>query len=438
MGRKTRNSQMIENTAKKRRTLGDNNSSSNLQDATEILPNEIWLKIFNHLSTPDILLNVALVCKHFRNLSVDAVKKLTIVKKNYKKTNVITRSMSKENSNKYHPNLIYEGLKKFKYLERISIIGLLDEDIINDPFDSKENLIGFILNFCPRIKEFYFENCRLSCESITNLARYGHKIQTLAMKYLIDFETEDCIEILIRNLKKVRHLNLLVANIRFNSKLLVLLADFEDLEALFLFDWRSISEESFIGFLNKRKDSLKFLTIDQEHFSDSWCQHLFKCHKLEFLCFSSHPPGPNISLAEIAQMISKLETVQKIAAWALENLTSVFGYYIYIDINFQKSIFVFYKHSSSELDQLTFDLLTNVYPKLEYLEIKVNHPNEIPKKEVLYFILKKLDSLRELKINTQICPSARPDWKRIDRGSTNNLENLSVNGHTIFTTLKKF
>ena len=40
---------------------------------TKKIPNEIWLKIFGHLSMRDILLNIARVCQHFLELSQNSV-----------------------------------------------------------------------------------------------------------------------------------------------------------------------------------------------------------------------------------------------------------------------------------------------------------------------------------------------------------------------------
>ena len=46
------------------------------------LPNEIWLKIMSYLKTKDLLKNFNLVCKHFKNLTLDssAMKYLDVVK----------------------------------------------------------------------------------------------------------------------------------------------------------------------------------------------------------------------------------------------------------------------------------------------------------------------------------------------------------------------
>ena len=35
------------------------------------LPNELWLKIMNYLSTKDVITNLALVCKNFNSLTKD-------------------------------------------------------------------------------------------------------------------------------------------------------------------------------------------------------------------------------------------------------------------------------------------------------------------------------------------------------------------------------
>ena len=35
------------------------------------LPDEVWLKIMSYIKTKDLYCNVALVCKHFHNLSED-------------------------------------------------------------------------------------------------------------------------------------------------------------------------------------------------------------------------------------------------------------------------------------------------------------------------------------------------------------------------------
>ena len=35
------------------------------------LPDEVWLKIMSYIKTKDLFQNVALVCKHFHNLTMD-------------------------------------------------------------------------------------------------------------------------------------------------------------------------------------------------------------------------------------------------------------------------------------------------------------------------------------------------------------------------------
>ena len=75
------------------------------------LPNEIWIKIMNYLSTKDLITNMALVCKNFNNLTkevkflefnditeleVESVIKLLKNFKHLKEVTVATRSKAKD------------------------------------------------------------------------------------------------------------------------------------------------------------------------------------------------------------------------------------------------------------------------------------------------------------------------------------------------------
>ena len=50
--------------------IADKNIKLDLEQKVT-LPDELWLKIFSFLKTKDLFLQIALVCNHFNNLTLD-------------------------------------------------------------------------------------------------------------------------------------------------------------------------------------------------------------------------------------------------------------------------------------------------------------------------------------------------------------------------------
>ena len=97
------------------------------------IPNEIWLKIFQHLSMQDILLNVAGVCQHFLELSQDSelFQQVTITK--------IPESVQKFK--------MLDAIRSFKYLKYFEILYDLNEyNNFGKRIGEQDPLVSYILS----------------------------------------------------------------------------------------------------------------------------------------------------------------------------------------------------------------------------------------------------------------------------------------------------
>ena len=96
------------------------------------LPDEILLKIVQHLSTKDVFQNFALVCKRFHNLTLDASALKSITLKN-------TSRMSYESR-----KIVKKVLQRSKNLQEMEI----DEDRQFDPY----KIFKICFESCPQLK----------------------------------------------------------------------------------------------------------------------------------------------------------------------------------------------------------------------------------------------------------------------------------------------
>ena len=99
------------------------------------LPNELWLKIINHLDTRDVFQNFALVCRRFHNLTIDAsaLKSMTLID---------TRLMSNE---------AMESMKKV--LQRSK--KLQELEIFEDRHMEAYMIFKICFESCPKLKALH-------------------------------------------------------------------------------------------------------------------------------------------------------------------------------------------------------------------------------------------------------------------------------------------
>ena len=115
------------------------NSKTRLPQNTQ-LPNEIWMKIMNHLTTKDIFGNFALVCKRFNGLTMDSGTIKFIRLSNFK-TNGDTSKMEKA----------LKVLKRCHFLKSLSF---------DECCTSYVNTFAIqVFQSCPRLKSLKIANC---------------------------------------------------------------------------------------------------------------------------------------------------------------------------------------------------------------------------------------------------------------------------------------
>ena len=108
---------------------------------TQILPNELWLEIFSHLSAQDVITNVNKVCTHFHSLTQDS----KLIKKLLSKGCLISRLLTFLNL-----SLDDGGLKE---MEGVTIINIgRNKDcisIVKTALQFCSNLISIKINWSP-------------------------------------------------------------------------------------------------------------------------------------------------------------------------------------------------------------------------------------------------------------------------------------------------
>ena len=145
------------------------------------LPNELWLKIMNYLTTRDLINNVALVCKKFYNLAKDvkylelkdisklefeSAMKLLKTTKHLKEVSVSTR-LPKSNNNLKN-QLIIQALKSSKGIKSIklqSFYGFLDSE---EQIRSERSLGSFkrIKSYCKELEHLYLRDVTFGSNNV--------------------------------------------------------------------------------------------------------------------------------------------------------------------------------------------------------------------------------------------------------------------------------
>ena len=239
----------------------------------QTLPDEILLKIFEHLSTYDIFKRIAPVCNNFNRLSKDSglIRKIELFNDNAKHTfHEVTE-----------PDYLFEVVERSKNLETL---------ILRNGNDI-EQLAVTALQSCPKLRHLEIKNFKnyrglhLSDYFMETLEKYGQQLHYLDLgagcrsgHYRnIPFEHIKTREIkrpqlhwsrLLIKLNNLRHLNLECCS-GFNSDDLISLAQHCDFLESFVFDVPKLQFQPVIGplkdafdqFFEKRKFSLKCLFL---------------------------------------------------------------------------------------------------------------------------------------------------------------------------------
>ena len=145
------------------------------------LPNELWLKIINYLTTRDLINIVVLVCKNFYNLAKDvkylelkdiselkfeSAMKLLKTTKHLKEVSVSTR-LPKSNNNLKN-QLIIQALKSSKGIKSIklqSFYGFLDSE---EQIRSERSLGSFkrIKSYCKELEHLYLRDVTFGSNNV--------------------------------------------------------------------------------------------------------------------------------------------------------------------------------------------------------------------------------------------------------------------------------
>ena len=126
---------------------------------TQILPNELWLEIFSHLSAHDIINSLAKVCSHFNLITQDS----KLIKELLRKGCWISRLLSFLNF-----PLDEEGLKKLTGLTTLKFRRNKDcINIINIALQQCSNLSSIEINWSPSKCPSDFSN-----EDLKHMIRY--------------------------------------------------------------------------------------------------------------------------------------------------------------------------------------------------------------------------------------------------------------------------
>ena len=264
------------------------------------LPNEIWTKIINYMSTYDVFGNLALVNKHLHQLTLEpgTLKYLKIIRLYMHESNaidILKRSATLQELTLKDVGWAFEKTIKevFSMCQTIKSLKISNVDCWNEHKDAVNEV-------------FAFEGPELSMEFIESLKEFNIQLEHLELQGI--FVPSD-IMIEISKIKTLRSLRLWDARfVVFSPEVIYALANNENkYEALDFFDKKEYDntaqffshfpegEIQFLAnvnialncFIQKKAITLKSLKIEEhflgdEHFK-TFLENLSMCHNLEEL-----------------------------------------------------------------------------------------------------------------------------------------------------------
>ena len=355
------------------------------------IPNEIWLKIFQHLSLQDILLNVAGVCHHFLELSRDSelFQQVSITR--------IPESVQKFK--------LLEAIRSFKYLKCFGI--LCDLNNYNDfgkrtkSAEDITHLVWMALKNCPRLKQLYvkkfvgnFEESDLNqtCVLINNISEYGQNLQSLCLDFKNDLGSFNLSP--LSKLKNLHYFELyLHKNYEYNSSDMVELAEnCQNLKCLKL-RCDGIPEQSVISFLNKNENTLEHLSLRTEGLGNEWFKHLLKCQEIK----TFHFYGANIrNHMDGIEAISKLKKLRGFGLIFWQEVPSADFRTVFSNKKFGHLEYL--KLSMFKLQSFNDYFNAICFPKLQKLYVGTRSKWEDFDKEIIGKIFRRLPLLKRLEI----------------------------------------
>ena len=250
-----RKSQRIEESSKKPKL--DAEISDKVMDTRKI-HDVIWQKIFGFFTLEEIKLNVALVCRHFYEISNDCVQKIYLAENFFASD---------------HHYKMFDALSTFNFLRSIEISCDMEQKYAK----VVDYFLMHSLKICPRLR-FIDTSHKLSIGFLDYVYKYGQNLYGLDLCA----PTSD-LSPLKKGIKNLKHLGLFGFD-RSNFKdadLLTLLENCEEVNSINLQDCE-VTEDTMLKLVNLKWDKLKHLEFCQE-IGNKWLQDLENCHKLESL-----------------------------------------------------------------------------------------------------------------------------------------------------------
>ena len=241
-----RKSQRIEESAKK--PMLDAEISDKLTD-TKKIPDVVWQQIFGFFSLEEIKLKVAMVCRHFFEISNDCVQ---IYKMDFK----IFGSK--------HKFEMFNALPTFKYLKTISIQNSYRQDYTQ----SVDFLLMHVLKNCPRLRHLEIWSHELSIGFIRQIVQHGQNLHSLTLDFEFTDKSDgsDILSPLLTGMTNLKHLGLVLMEKSHckNEDLLALVDNCKQLNSLTI-SACDVDSDTMCKLINLKIDTLKYLDF-QDHF----------------------------------------------------------------------------------------------------------------------------------------------------------------------------
>ena len=285
-----RKSEMAEEPAKKPK-LNDENSVKLTN--TRRIPDVVWQQIFGFFSLEEIKLNVALVCRHFYEISNDCVQRVVIDEKIFASE---------------HKFDMFNALSTFKYLKSIKI----KNDSESNYTQSVDYFVLHSLKNCPRLRHLEICDHEFSIGLINQIVNLGQNLTGLQLGFG-NTDVPDILSPLITRMKNLKHLGLcdtyVMALSYFKAEdVLALVENCKELNSLHLSEIWNIENDTIFKLINLKHDKLKHLYLNIFPLSQfSQCSHNLNIF------------GTNYSELELA--FQALENCSKLESLVIINVT---------------------------------------------------------------------------------------------------------------------
>ena len=331
------------------------------------IPTEIWLKILSFLDHKEILLRVARTCKYFYEIS-----------------NLCIIAMKIEDipNNSHMKYLMYENIKKFKYIKVFKIDNYIDAEAF-------DQIVWTVLQYCPLLRDLAL--FRMNNKSIDHIVQFGDRLLSLEIKHGRMDGPMPIMELTkLKNLKKLLIFNIRIDEESSNDFLPKLAKHCENLSSLSLGKLRpKFSVPSIETFVESKKDKLKLLSLLD---SSEWLPFLIKCKQLhtldifeirttmskeDFIYLSKmaktlqrlrlHNYGKDFSMKDV-MLLFKNFSFQQLKQLAIDGVDSVNSLLLMVVINCPK-LEMIACHTFSEISNFHTQIIEVLFVKIQSLRL---------------------------------------------------------------------